>query len=91
MIFNLFIYLITVVVSGIFGIFTGVTLASIPVIGTTISSILLTMVRTYNAFADTFPYARVGFQMLIFVIIPFEILMLSAKFLLGHRLPSNHN
>jgi len=91
MIFNLLIYLVLLVVTAVFSILPVVTLASIPIIGSSLQSILLTMVRTYNAFIDTFPYAETAFQLLIYVIIPFELLMLLGKFLLGHRLPSNHN
>jgi len=91
MIFNLLIYLVLLIVTSIFSLLPVVTLASIPIIGPSLQSILITMVRMYNSFIDTFPYAETAFNLLIYVIIPFELLMLLGKFLLGHRLPASHN
>jgi len=91
MIFNLLIYLILVVVSSIFNLLPVVTLSSIPLIGTAMRGFLVSAIQMYNGFITTFPYAQTAFQIMLYVIIPFELLMLLGKFLLGHRLPANHN
>jgi len=90
MIFNLLIYLVLLVVTSIFSLLPVVSISTIPVIGPTVASWLLYTVKLYNGLISTFPYAQVAFQVLIYVIIPFELLMLLGKFLLGHRLPINN-
>jgi len=91
MIFNALIYLILLVVSSIFSLLPVVSIASIPIIGPSVSTFLVTAVKLYNGFITTFPYAQTAFQALIYVIIPFELLMILGKFLLGSRVPANHN
>jgi len=91
MIFNALIYLVLLVISAVFSILPVVTLASIPIIGPSLSGFLISAVRMYNGFITTFPYAQTGFRLLVYVIIPFELLMILGKFLLGSRLPANHN
>lgn len=65
-----------------------VSIASIPVIGHFVVSILETIVETWNAFLITFPYAVIAWHMLLWVILPFEILMAVGKFFFGNRMPS---
>ncbi len=65
-----------------------ITLNSIPVIGNGVEFTLLQMVKTWNAFVITFPYAetlQTGFMW----IIVFEIGLLITKVLLGSRTPIN--
>lgn len=87
MIINYLISFILGIISIFFVFLPVVTLADIPVIGDTISSLLLTMVRMWNSFIDTFPYAGTAWQVFLYVILPFELLMLVGKFFLGHRMP----
>ena len=86
-------YIIDIIFGTFNSIFTyilvPVSLTSIPFIGSTISGILLSVVSTYNAVIVTFPYAQVGFQVFLYVILPFELLMTVGKLLLGHRMPSH--
>jgi len=89
MIINLILQTILQILSAIFAIFPVVTISSIPYAGETIASILLTMTTTWNSFLVTFPYAIVGWHMLLWVILPFEALMSLAKFFFGSRLPEN--
>jgi len=89
MLITIFINIILFVVGGIFKLLPVVTIASIPYIGDQVSSFLVTMVTTWNAFIDTFPYAGIAWNVFIYVILPFEALMLLGKFFLGHRMPNN--
>jgi hypothetical protein len=89
MIINLIFGVILGLISAIFFLLPVVTIASIPVIGSTLLVILGTMVTTWNAFMITFPYAQVVWQVFLFVILPFEILMIIGKFFLGQHMPTN--
>jgi len=64
-------------------------LSDLPVVGSTITDTLSTIIETWNAFLITFPYAVVLWNCFIYVILPFEILLLIAKFFLGHRVPAH--
>jgi len=90
MIINLLIYLLVSIISGIFIFLPVVTISSIPYIGTTVASSLLWFVHIWNAFVITFPYAENAMNIFLYVIIPFETLMLLGRFFLGHRMPVNH-
>jgi len=90
MIIDLIIYTIVALVSAIFTILPVVTIADFPLIGSNVSSTLTTAALTWNAFIATFPYAEEAWNIFIYVIIPFELLMLTGKFFFGHRLPA-HN
>lgn len=89
MIVNLLINLVLLIFGTLFIFFPVVTIASIPYIGVPVSSLLTSMVLTWNAFMVTFPYAQTAWHIFLVVILPFEILMLLGKFFLGHRLPVN--
>jgi len=92
MIIILLLNLLLLVFGTIFSILPVVTISSIPLIGPTVSTFLFTMVGVWNAFMLTFPYARIGWEVFLYVILPFEALMLIGKFFLGSRMPShNHN
>jgi len=90
MIINLLINLILLIFGSLFVFLPQVSLSSIPYIGDDLVSILTNVVLTWNAFMATFPYAQTGWHILLYVIFPFEILLLVSKFFLGHRTPSNH-
>lgn len=68
-----------------------VTLNSIPFIGDGIVTILTTVSGWWNAFLETFPYAVIVWKIFLFVVIPFEMMLLIAKLFLGHRTPVNVN
>jgi len=90
MIITIFLNIIIFIIGGIFRLLPVVSIASIPYIGSAVSGYLTTAVLTWNAFIATFPYAGIAWNVFIFVILPFEALMLIGKFFLGHRMPS-HN
>jgi len=77
------------IVTTLFGILPTATLDSLPIIGSTISDTIQTMVETWNAFMVTVPYAIVLWNVFIYVIIPFEIILLVTKAILGSRVPAH--
>jgi hypothetical protein len=85
MILNYLFNAIISVINGVLSFLPQVDLYS--VFGFDFGSLLLSVIKIWNAFLETFPYAVVVWHMFIWVIIPFEILMLLGKFLLGHRMP----
>jgi len=91
MIINLIISVFLSIFGAIMTILPEVTLLSIPVVGTFISETLTDMVLIWNAFLGTFPYAEIAWNIFLFVILPFEGLLLLGKFFLGHRLPAHTN
>jgi len=93
MIINLLINLILLVVGTIFSFLPVVGISDIPFIGTVLEGLLIYIVHMWNAFIDTFPYAQSAWNILLVVIIPFEITMLIAKFFFHNRVPDkdNHN
>jgi hypothetical protein len=90
MIINLLINMVVSVISAIMSFLPKVTLASIPWAGNAISVSLTTMIQLWNSFMVTFPYAVYVWHAFLWVILPFEALMLLGKFLLGHRMPANN-
>lgn len=74
----------------IFGILPSATLASIPIIGDTVATSLNTAVMYWNSFMITFPYAETIWHVVIFVILPFETVMLLTKIFLGSRTPTTN-
>jgi hypothetical protein len=78
------------IVTGILNLIPSVTLASIPYIGDTIQSTLLSFVLNVNGFIDIFPYACIVWNLFIYGVIPFELAMIGLKFFLGSRTPSNY-
>jgi len=91
MIINLLFNAILLLFGLLFSILPTVTLADIPFFGPEISSNLTIAVQIWNGFLESFAYARSAYWILIIVIIPFELLMLLARFFLGHRTPVNTN
>jgi len=71
-------------------VFPNVTIASIPLIGTPASSILLTMVTSWNTFSATVPYVLYPYHAFLYALLPFEILMLLLKIFFGSRAPANN-
>ena len=55
------------------------------------NSALITMTSIWNTFLETLPYAQLPWHLFLYVILPFELLLLVAKFFLGHRLPAHLN
>jgi len=90
MIITLLLNLIILIIGMLFVFFPIVTLADIPLFGGWISEYLLTAVQMWNSFIYTFPYAQTAWRVLIYLIIPFEILIITARFFLGSRTPINH-
>jgi len=91
MIIDSIIFLILTVVGYIFSFLPVVTIADIPYIGETVSTTLISFMGIWNAFIDTFPYAGIAWNVFLLAIIPFEILMIIAKFFFGQRAPGVHN
>lgn len=90
MIFNLLLNLILLVFGSLFVFFPVVAIADIPYVGSFLSSTLIQMIQVWNAFLITFPYAVTGWHIFLWVILPFEVLLLVMKFFLGHHVPT-HN
>lgn len=89
MIINLLINFILLVFGSLWVFLPVVKLSDIPLIGGFFVEYFTIMVNVWHSFMNFFPYAEMGWNMLIYVILPFEILLLTAKFFLGHRLPTN--
>jgi len=91
MITNLVIFVIVSIISTVFLILPAVSIASIPSIGPAVSSALITAVGIWNSFIVSFPYAGIAWNVFLIVILPFELLLLLAKFFLGSRVPAHTN
>jgi len=89
MIITFILNIILIVFAGLFNFIPAVTISSIPVIGSFLSNLLITMVGIFNGFMETFPYAVIVWHMFLWVILPFEILLIVVKFFLGSRVPAN--
>jgi len=91
MIITLLISIILNLISVIFIFLPVVTIADLPYFGEQISSTLVWAISTWNAFLITFPYAETAWHIFLWIILPFEVTMLVAKFFIGHRLPAQQN
>jgi len=91
MIITLLLNFILLVFGTIFSFLPVVSIADVPIIGGTLRSLLVYIVQMWNAFLNTFPYAETAWYIFLVVILPFEILMLIAKFFLGSRSPAKHD
>lgn len=54
-----------------------------------VNNFLLTATGYYHSFMLVFPPAVLPFTIFVTIILPFELIMLVAKFFLGHRLPAH--
>jgi len=72
----------------IFALLPVATIASIPIIGNSLSALLYDIVGVWNAFLVTFPYAEVGWTAFKWLIV-FELGLLALKFFLGDRIPAH--
>jgi len=86
MIFDELIALFNDIVMIILNLIPDSSLASIPIIGDDIQSILLWIVTTWNAFLVTVPYFQIVWDLFIYAIY-FEICIIILKFWLGSRTP----
>jgi len=68
-----------------------VSISSIYYIGPTLNEALVLISSKWNALMVTFPYAQLGWNVFLYLILPFELLLLTLKFFLGHRAPHNVN
>jgi len=91
MIINLLIAVIINLLSAIFVISPVVTISDVWIIGSDLSNYLTMAVQYWNSFMITFPYAQTGWNVFLYTIIPFEIMMLTMRFFLGHRNPESHD
>jgi len=85
-------YLITfilVILKGIFSILPSVSIASIPIIGTSVSSTLTIIMGYLYGFLNVFPYAYDIWHVFLVVIIPFELILIIMKFFVGSRMPTH--
>ena len=89
MITNLILNTLILILSAIFYLLPIVSIADIPYIGEGVYNALVSFIGIWNAFMVTFPYAETAWNIFLLVILPFELLLLLGKFLLGHRLPAN--
>lgn len=64
-----------------------VTISNLPVIGSTVSDLLLEMVQYYNGAVYTIPYLGDMFTVFVYLVLPFELTLLVLRFILGNRDP----
>jgi len=90
MIWNFLIDGLFAILEAIFYFMPVVTIADIAYVGETISSVLYAMMGRWNAFMATFPYAQDAWELTLWIIIPFELLMLTVRLFLGSHVPIHH-
>lgn len=90
MIIDILFILIDRILSALNLIFPPVTLENIWVIGPFVRSTLVLAVGYWNSFLDTFPYAELPWQIFIYFIIWFEIVLMILRGILGARSPIKH-
>ena len=56
-----------------------------------VRNVLILAVSYWNNFLGDFPFAVLPWHIFLYVIIPFEVTLLIAKFFFGHILPANTN
>jgi len=88
MLIEILIYILTQIVSA-FGLLFGYTGQAPLLLPFGIDAALQNVVGIWNAFIVTFPYAEIGWHMFLYFILPFELLMLAMKFIMGSRLPTH--
>ncbi len=87
MILLLLINFVVLIFSTIFIIFPVVTIATIPIFGSFISSMLTLMVQTFNSILGTLPFLVISWSIFKWVIVPFEVFVIVLRFFLGARAP----
>jgi len=89
---SIFLLQVFIIIIGVFFFILPVaTISSIPIIGSTISDILYSIIISWNTFMISFPYAQTLWDVFLFVIIPFEISVLILKLVFGSRTPIQHH
>jgi len=91
MIFNLLFNLVVLVFGVLFVFLPEVGISSIPLIGDQAYYYLALAVSYWNTGVSIFPPARIVWTVFVWVVIPFEILLLLAKVFLGSRTPAHMN
>jgi hypothetical protein len=91
MIVNLLINFVIGAFGLLFAFFPIVHLSGIPIVGTYLVSWMSIGVHFWNTFIQLFPFALLPWHMTVWVILPFELILLVAKFFLHHRVPANLN
>lgn len=89
MISELILDFVYTVASALFNLLPTVTIADIPFVGASVSSLLASMVLIWNAFMVTFPYAVVVW-FCFKIVLAFELILLTARLIMGNRLPVGH-
>lgn len=90
MIVTILLILLDRILLGLGLIFPRVTLENIWVIGPTLRSVLVTAVGYMNSIFETLPHLEVVWNMFVYVVVPFEIVLWVMKFILGSRTPVNN-
>ena len=86
MIFNLLINFVLLIFGSLFVFLPEVTLAQIPYIGDLLIDTLNWAVGLWNSLVLTIPYLDYPMKVFLIVVIPFEVLLITAKFFLGNRM-----
>jgi len=81
MIINLLINFVLIIVGGLASFLPVVMLPD------QFRDILITISGYYHNFMDIMPFLQLPFTLFIWVILPFELSLILAKVLLGHRMP----
>jgi len=76
------------VLSAIFSAFLPiVSISTIPIVGSSIYNAMAWGMGVWNAFLLTVPYAQLPWRIVLYVILPFELILLLVKVFLGSRVP----
>jgi len=86
MIFNLLINFVLLIFGAIFVFLPEVTIETIPYIGPIVSVTLTWIVGLWNSLVLTLPYLDVPMRVFLYVIIPFELMLIILKFFLHNRI-----
>jgi hypothetical protein len=90
MILNFIISFVAHIVDFLFGSLPNATIADLPYVGDTIQVVLIQAVSIWNSWMVTFPYSVDVWNRFVFGIIPFELLLVLVRFILGNRTPVAH-
>lgn len=87
MILNFIVKFVNYFVLAIFSVVPEVTLSSLPYIGSSVDSMMNTVMGYFNGLAVTVPYVRDLVIVFTLCIVPFEVIVMTMQFVWGNRNP----
>lgn len=91
MIFNFLISFVVLILGSIFGLLPEYGISDIPYVGQWVYATLQIAVEYMNEFLTIVPPLETLWHVFIWVVIPFELVLMIVKLLLGSRTPANYN